>query len=265
VGDSIYNPQAIVRDSFVRCAESHVEISSTNDRALQLCRDADLETPALVVAERQTAGRGRRGNRWWSPNGALLLSLVINEQSPAPGENRRGLMALAAALGVADAIDVLGARLPSSLQIKWPNDVLIGPRKVAGILVEAPHFDRDAPRRLVIGIGLNVNNRREDAASLIEFSRQPFDLTTTLLIVLKSLEPRLAQAAATSSELLSDLRQRCALTGRDVTVAAGAGSLTGRCRGIADDGALLLDTPAGEQLRVHSGAVLEISPPFDAS
>ncbi len=127
--------------------ERHAELGSTNDRARELAR-AGAEHGYLVWADRQTAGRGRKGAEWWcAPGRGLAFSVVVR---PRWERARWGWLGLGAGLGVAEALEGFGFR-PA---IKWPNDLLLGGRKVCGILVESDGGTA------VAGIGLNVNEER---------------------------------------------------------------------------------------------------------
>jgi BirA family transcriptional regulator, biotin operon repressor / biotin---[acetyl-CoA-carboxylase] ligase len=210
------------------------ETDSTNERARALAA-AGAPHGTLVTALRQSAGRGRQGRTWSDqPGRALLLSVVVRELDP--------LLSLRAGLAVAD---VAGA----TALVKWPNDVLIDGRKVAGILVEG----RPQEGWAVIGIGLNV---AVDVEALPEelrgragtLGREPAALEATLAELLRALEHRLAAPAAT---ILADLRERDALLGRPLRWSTGEG--TGA--GIDDTGALLVVTPDGERLKLDAGEV----------
>jgi BirA family transcriptional regulator, biotin operon repressor / biotin---[acetyl-CoA-carboxylase] ligase len=208
---------------------------STNDRAQELATSG-APHGTLVTAREQTAGRGRHNRTWIGPPGqALLLSLVLREVE--------SLLPLRAGLAVAD---VAGAEA----RVKWPNDVWIAGRKVAGVLVEARLQDGWA----VLGIGLNV---AVDLAALPEelhetagtLGRDPRDLEPTLRELLDALERRLAEPAAATLEAL---RARDALRGRRVTWSGGAGI---GC-GIDDSGSLLVTRDDGSTVTVSSGEVL---------
>jgi BirA family biotin operon repressor/biotin-[acetyl-CoA-carboxylase] ligase len=203
---------------------------STNDRARELAA-AGAPHGTLVTAGEQTAGRGRQGRTWSAPAGqALLLSLVLRDPDP--------LLPLRAGLAVAD---VAGG----AARVKWPNDVLVDGRKLAGILVEARPHEGWA----VLGIGLNAAvdvaalpaGVRERAATL---GRPP---EAALADLLSALERRLAEPAAAT---LAALRDRDALRDRPIRWDGGAG--TGA--GIAGDGALLVRT-AGGLTRLAAGEV----------
>ena len=130
-------------------------LESTNTHALDLVRSRQLDSPTLILCDRQLAGRGQRGNSWWSSEDSLTMTWCWPTSHPAYPQ---GMLALAAGLAVERGIvDQVGNTVP--LAIKWPNDLLIDGKKVAGILVEStpmppPSHDRTA---LVVGIGINVN------------------------------------------------------------------------------------------------------------
>ena len=137
----------------IRTLEYHEVISSTNDRVQELLRQPiKPELPCLVIAKRQTAGRGRGNKRWWSGEGAILMSLAF-ELSPEV-LTRDQLPTLSAAAGRA-VINVLSRYLPQhNLTFHPPNDVYVEGKKICGILLESP-----TPQYGILGIGLNVNNR----------------------------------------------------------------------------------------------------------
>jgi len=191
---------------------------STNDRARELAA-AGAPHGTLVTTGEQTAGRGRQGRTWSAPAGqALLLSLVLRDPPP--------LLPLRAGLAVAG---VAG----DAARVKWPNDVLLDGRKLAGILVEARPQDGWA----VLGIGLNA------AVDLAALPAEVRDRAATLdrppEAVLADLLPALEARLAESDEpTLAELRERDALLGRPIRWEGGAGVGAG----IGDDGTLLVRT-----------------------
>ncbi len=217
---------------------------STNLRARELAA-AGAPHGMLVTAGEQLAGRGRQGRGWVASAGrSLLMSLVLRE----PGR----LLALAAGAAVAEvaeAVAVSGA----PARVKWPNDVQLEGRKVAGILVEGRPQDRWA----VLGIGVNVAvvldelppALRETAATL---GREPADIEPVLARLLDALARWLA---APADAVLDDVRRRDALRDRPVSWARGSG----RGAGIDASGRLLVQTTAGvvalDSGEVHLGAV----------
>jgi BirA family transcriptional regulator, biotin operon repressor / biotin---[acetyl-CoA-carboxylase] ligase len=214
---------------------------STNERARKLAT-AGAPHGALVTAGEQTAGRGRQGRAWTAPPGrALLLSLVLRGPEPA-------LVPLAAGVAVAEAVG-------PDARIKWPNDVLVDGRKVAGILVEG----RPQEGWAVLGIGLNVAVRLEDLPAELRktagtLGREPTDLEPTLVAVLRALERWLD---AGQDEVIAAWRERDALEGRRVEWAEGAGKAVG----IDDGGRLLVGTSSGT-IALDAGEVhLTATPP----
>jgi BirA family transcriptional regulator, biotin operon repressor / biotin---[acetyl-CoA-carboxylase] ligase len=207
------------------------EIGSTNERARELAA-AGAPHGTLVTAGVQTAGRGRQGRTWTAPAGrALLMSLVVRD----PDE----LLPLRAGLAVAD---VAGA----DARVKWPNDVLLDGRKVAGVLAEG----RPQERWAVLGIG--VNAAVDPAAFPAELGdragtlgREPSAVLTDLLA---ALEVRLAEPAEAT---VAALRERDALAGRPVRWAGGEGVGAG----IDDAGALLVRMAGGELVALDAGEV----------
>jgi BirA family biotin operon repressor/biotin-[acetyl-CoA-carboxylase] ligase len=198
----------------------HREIDSTNRRARELA-SAGAPHGTLVTAGAQTAGRGRQGRRWEAPAGsALLCSLVLREFD--------ALLSLRAGLAVAD---VAG----EAARVKWPNDVQVDGRKVAGVLVEGRPHEGWA----VVGIGVNVSAAPSDLPDAVALGRD--DVEAVLAELLAALEARLAEPAALS---LDALRARDALLG--VRIGWDGGEGVGA--GIDADGGLRVETSGGERV-----------------
>jgi BirA family biotin operon repressor/biotin-[acetyl-CoA-carboxylase] ligase len=192
-------------------------VGSTNARARELA-DGGAPHGTLVSASEQTAGRGRQGRTWVTPPGtAIAASVILREFDD--------LLPLRAGLAVADLAG-------DAARVKWPNDVLLDGRKVAGILVEAR-----APDWAVVGIGVNVTGVPPEVAD-IATSLQREDVEGALAELLVALDRRVAQPAA---EVLVALRERDALLGRRVRWSGGDGVGAG----IDASGALLVETPIG--------------------
>jgi BirA family transcriptional regulator, biotin operon repressor / biotin---[acetyl-CoA-carboxylase] ligase len=210
------------------------ETGSTNERARELAANG-APHGTLVTARAQTAGRGRQGRRWSAPAGhALLMSLVLREPPR--------LLPLAAAVAVAEACG-------AEARIKWPNDVQVDGRKVAGILVEG----RPQERWGVLGIGVNVAVRLADLpeelhATAGTLGRSPDELEPFLEGLLGALE---AWLDAGEPEVLDAWRARDALLGQEVRWAAG----TGRAAGVDADGKLLVETAGGATTALDAGEV----------
>jgi BirA family biotin operon repressor/biotin-[acetyl-CoA-carboxylase] ligase len=209
-------------------------VSSTNDLARELA-SSGAPHGTLVTASEQTAGRGRQGRTWSAPPGrALLMSVVLREWST--------LLPLAAAVSVAE---VAG----DAARIKWPNDVLVDDRKIAGILVEA----RPQEGWAVLGIGLNVAVRMDD------FPPELRETAGTLGLEPAAVEPTLDQLArrldrwirAGESEVIDAFRRRDWLRGREITWHSGSG----RAAGIDAGGRLLVELDDGSTTAIDAGEV----------
>jgi BirA family biotin operon repressor/biotin-[acetyl-CoA-carboxylase] ligase len=212
----------------------HREIGSTNARARELAA-AGAPHGTAVTAGLQTAGRGRQGRGWTTPAGrALALSLVLRDADP--------LLPLRAGLAVADLAGG-GAR------VKWPNDVLLDGRKVAGILAEGRPQDGWA----VLGIGVNAAMRPEDFPPDLRdragtLGLAPAALEGALTALLGHLEQRLAEPPEVT---LAALRERDALLGQSVRWEHGSG--TGA--GLSDAGELLVRGTNGAEIALAAGEV----------
>ena len=252
----LLSEERLQAETFLCGIEHHAEIASTNDRALELCADAVLQTPFLVLADRQTAGRGRGANRWWSSDGALLFSVIIDGAEFSLPESRWPQVSLTAGAAICE---VLGSVARESVGLKWPNDIWLNHRKVCGILVEVPVVQRG---RLVIGVGLNVNNSfatappelQAIATSLRDEIGAEFDRTAVLTEVLRQLDADLRCLAANAPTLAERWRTLCVLRDRIVSLDTSQHVVTGRCLGISADGALRLQTSSGEQ-QFYGGVV----------
>jgi len=261
----------IVERTFVATAETYASISSTHDRALQLCADSTLATPALVVAAEQTAGRGRDDHHWWSPPGALLMSLIVPVDPALAEPKHRALLSLAAALAASDALvqqvqQLRDASAADAVRIKWPNDMYVGSKKIAGLLADVPHLPSHRTPRAVIGLGMNVNNSchlapdnlKHESTSLVDLTGSEQDIQQTLVSLLLAFDQRLRQLSTDRPALQADWQARCYLSGQAVRVSRGKEILAGICRGINSDGALLLETTEqAEPIPILSGTVLQ--------
>jgi BirA family biotin operon repressor/biotin-[acetyl-CoA-carboxylase] ligase len=207
------------------------ETTSTNERARELAA-AGAPHGTLVTTTLQTAGRGRQGRTWTAPAGrALLMSLVLRSFD--------GLTPLRAGLAVAD---LAGA----AARVKWPNDVLVEGRKVAGVLVEA----RPQEGWAVLGIGVNVALSVDDlpVPTAGTLGRSPRELESALAELLGALEGWLGAA---SEDVLGALRERDALLDRPVAWGGGEGVAAG----IDDGGALLVRAGDGTVVALDAGEV----------
>ena len=251
--------ERIVVETDVRYIEYHDTLKSTNTTAVELLGPLLDNAPALVLTSNQSAGRGRKGNPWWSSGGALTFSWVVDAAQLPVAVERRSMVSLAAGLAVRDALLDMLPNCPFVL--KWPNDVLIGNRKVCGILVEQHSVAQR--QAVIIGIGVNVNNSVRDApmeiaqraTSLFDLEGRSFDLSSLLIAILKSLSFRINQLTAQPRLALAETNHHNVLTGRIVTLQTGDSTITGLCIGVDDDGQLVLQTES-QLHRCASGIVV---------
>ena len=250
----------IVEETFVRNVEFHQTLGSTNDRGLELADQPDCECPMVVIAESQTRGRGRGANQWWSAEGSLTFSLVVDCDRFSLTPVNRPKASLTVGLAVCETLSELLSDV--HIGLKWPNDVLLNGRKSCGILIEA----RAAPsNRLVIGVGLNVNNSlsaapeavRAIATSLIDVAGQSFALPDVFIRLIGQIEENLQRLSVPGDDLRTRWRQFCVLRGQTVILDVNDRQVVGVCRGVDRDGALLLKTGSGTK-RFFSGVVAEI-------
>jgi BirA family biotin operon repressor/biotin-[acetyl-CoA-carboxylase] ligase len=226
--------------------ESH---PSTLDAVHELGARGD-PAGTLVLAEEQTAGRGRDGRLWRSPTGGVWLATLVRPPFPDAG-----ILSLRAGLIVADVVDELLAA--GRAQLKWPNDVLLDGRKLAGILCEA-RWQGTAPQWLAIGIGINVANEipgelRSQAIALRELhpAVRRIDVLDRLI---PALRPLTAHRAPLTDAECAAFARRDWLRGRALRM-----PLAGRAAGIRPDGALLVETAAGTPAGVVREGHVELS------
>jgi len=261
---------SVRRSPLVAEVEFHKQLASTNDRGIELSRSESLATPFLIVAETQSAGRGRGANRWWSGAGALTFSLVVDPARDLTARSAQPLapdcwprVALTAAVALCDTFGKLLPNRPCAL--KWPNDVHLAGKKVAGILAEVPPAVPGVPRRLVLGMGINVNNSmnaapaeiQSTAISVCDVAGRPVEMAAVLETWVEHFGTRLAALANDDPALPQRWQSLCALTGRTVELQSGNRQLRGHCSGIAADGGLLLDTGNGPE-RLYAGTLVRI-------
>lgn len=243
----------------------HREIDSTNVEAARCVAVGELDgadaAPLVITADRQTAGRGRSGRRWRSPAGGLWMSVAWSLARPA---ERYGALPLVAGLAVAEALE---RRVGVEPRIKWPNDLLVGGRKLAGILCA---LELNGGRRAaIVGIGLNGNidpadlgaELRLPATSLLELRGRPTDLVDIRVAICERLATRLKQFESAGLEPMHRLIvSRLALLGEPVAVEPReAERWVGRVIGLAPDGRLMLEVD-GRRTAISIGDVTHLTP-----
>ena len=230
-------------DVDVRC---HDEVGSTQDVAREAVREGSVG-PVLIVTQRQSGGRGRRGRRWVHAPGGLAFTLAIEVPPDAPA----AWPTMAAALGAARAIE---AHTGIALGIKWPNDLVHGGRKVGGVLAEA-----HGPWSLV-GVGLNVNSSPGVAndtptVCLAEIRGGALDLSALLIELAAAIVGALAADATTRQALQQTWSDRSVVLGERVLVSGPDGHVYGRVEALPADGSLHLALGDGTRRVITTGDV----------
>ncbi|HEV8680248.1 MAG TPA: biotin--[acetyl-CoA-carboxylase] ligase [Stellaceae bacterium] len=229
-------------------------VGSTNDIAKELAR-AGKPDRTLVWAREQTAGRGRRGRVWHSPPGNFYLSFVLRPAVPA---TRAAQLGFVTALGLGDAlIDLAGHRL--DLRYKWPNDLLVGGKKIAGILLESETAVTGDVEFVVVGVGVNTAEAPENveypATSLAAEGVSGVTASAMLTAFARRFDrwdrrwQRFGFAPVRAAWM-----ERAAGLGDDIRVRLGSATLTGRFADLGGDGALVLDAADGRR-RIAAGDV----------
>lgn len=245
------DPTALVDDPEVRFEiEFHERLASTNRRGRALAAAGATDT--VVVAGRQSAGRGRRDRAWASPPGGVYLSVVCR---PAVAAREAGLLTLAGAVAAATAFERAGA----TARIKWPNDVVVGvegrPRKLAGVLAETS-VSGDRLDWAVVGVGANVDVDPADlppgAASLRELV-DDVDRTAFVRDLLVAFDGLIGDPGS----IVPAWSDRARTIGMDVRVETADRDVVGRATGVDPTGALLVETDAGT-VRVGHGEVTHL-------
>jgi BirA family transcriptional regulator, biotin operon repressor / biotin---[acetyl-CoA-carboxylase] ligase len=233
----------------------YARVGSTNDEAKRLA-EAGAPEGLLVMAEEQTAGRGRAGRTWHTPPGSgLAVSLVLRPKLPPDLAPRLSMLA---GVSTCEGIELASGLQP---QLKWPNDVLVNGRKAGGILVESAM----AGERLdfaVLGIGLNVSEAPTaqavdfQAISLNEAAGSAVNPLQVLRSILERMEVRYDQLAPAENPALYEAwSQRVVWLGERVAALTAQGEVSGVAEQVAEDGALLVRVNTGALVRVLAGDV----------
>ncbi len=228
-------------------------VTSTMDVGWQLA-EADAPHGMAVVAQVQTAGRGRFSRRWVSGEGDSLLASVLLR----PPADAAPLLSIAGALAASDAVRALTGLACS---FKWPNDVLLNGRKVCGVLTEV-RADTDGDVTAVLGVGLNVNldptkhaDIAEDAASLASEMGIEFAVADAEQAFLAALRERYQQCLDAPQGLVNDWSTRLSTLGKEVTVRRRDGAVQGMAEGVDVDGRLLVRLASGDVRALSDGEI----------
>lgn len=228
------------------------KISSTNNYARDLAKKGAKEGE-VVVAEQQTQGRGRLQRKWLSKPGNLYVSLILR---PPISTNVAPHLTFVASLAVAKTLEKNLGMAPS---LKWPNDVLVDGKKIAGILTEIETVDSKIDF-VIVGIGININQEKfskslsETATSLQQILGKPSNLDQVLEQLLQSFEEWYTAYLKQGFSIIKEMwEEMSVIIGRDVEIRDRRKKLRGRALGIDQNGALLLQVSSGETIPVYSG------------
>ena len=227
-------------------------VTSTNDLAARASVSSSNDG-LVILAEEQSSGRGSRGRSWSAPSGSSILMSVLLFPPPAMADP-----AWLTALGAVAVAEVVAGFDGLDARIKWPNDVRVGRRKLAGILVERG-------QGTVLGIGLNVNveefpeELRESATSLRTLLGRPLDRSEVARTLIRRLDDHHAQATRSGADSLNDhYRRRSEHLGHEVEVGTATGTIVGRLVDLDLRAGLTLALPSGETRQVAGREVAAI-------
>lgn len=238
-------------------ARHYEQTDSTNNRAKEMAARGAAEG-TLVIAEGQTKGRGRRDRRWFSPPAQGIYASLILRPSLLPSEASRLVLLTSVAV-----VEALIATTALNATIKWPNDILVGGRKIAGILIEIA-TEMDAVDYAVIGLGVNVNipgdqfpeEFRPQATSIFAETGKPFSRVLFLRRFLESFECYydLLQTLGLGP-IMTRWKEMTDMLGKRVSVRTIGGHYTGKVVDVDQDGFLILRDEKGDSMRIVSGDV----------
>lgn len=238
--DNLISSSLLFREAYL-----YNEVSSTMDIAREL---AEQGKRAIVIAERQTSGRGRLGRAWESEKGGLWLTLILHNPFPL---KEAYLLTYLSATATAKALwEAYG--LPA--KVKWPNDVLVQEKKIAGILLEIK-AEVDVINYALIGLGVNINNPVEKkefllpATSVAELLQKKVDKLPFLSQFLSIFE----ELYQNKGNILPEWKKLSLTLGRAVKIITSSETILGVAQDIDEEGALIVQTPEGKIKRIFSG------------
>lgn len=241
---------------------SHELLTSTNTEALELARKGE-RGPLWITAARQSAGRGRRGRTWTSDAGNLFASLLLTD--PAPAEHWPEL-SFVAALAIHDAVAEVAPAIRSKLAIKWPNDLLLGGEKFAGILTEGEGGENEDGGAVAVGIGVNCVSHPADTdypATDLAAAGATIDAATLFAALSVKMVGRLAQwnRGEHFATIRTDWLSRAAGIGQVIRLRLADRELAGVFETLDDSGRLVLALPDGERRTIAAGDVVQFIGP----
>jgi BirA family transcriptional regulator, biotin operon repressor / biotin---[acetyl-CoA-carboxylase] ligase len=235
--------------------EALSETSSTNSECMARARAGDAGN-LWITADRQTSGRGRRGRPWVSEPGNLYASLLLIDPAPL---DRLGSIPLAIAVAVQQAVREVLPPASESVEVKWPNDILIGRKKTCGILIEGEALP-SGRYALIVGVGINVSAMPDNPLYPVTCLREQ-GATVSPEELFAHLYAATAEALDTwdagrgVSEITARWRRVACGVGEKITVNLPDRSISGKFAGIDDSGLLMLDIGAGRIMTIAAGDV----------
>ena len=229
---------------------------STNDLALESKLNHDSKSHLFLSAS-QSYGRGRGQNQWFSAKGALTFSILLNYKKLGINDDKLPLLSLSTGLAIAKAADQF---VDIDATIKWPNDVYLADKKLAGILIE---HSKSSANTLVIGIGLNVNNTMKNhslsnlATSIIEQS-EAVSLTDVLIAILEQIELQFELLKLETKHLISAMNERSFLKGKVIKLQVAEQIHSGLYQGIGRSGELIISNESGNHSFI-AGSIIEVT------
>lgn len=261
----------ILSEGWISSIEWLSEIDSTNAYLKRRILGEQLEKlPQLVVSDQQTAGRGRGQNAWWSPEGCLMFSIAWQPDQPSQHVDHciRGKLSqlpLVIGVSIAKALNrFLSDKKP--VKVKWPNDVYVNGKKLGGILIES--IFSGSRQFWVIGAGVNLLVKLDSASEPIRSNatsldlecrsheREFLNLETILVAIVHEIQKTLEYWQLQEGYLDTVWPEYCILTDRWIEIQQDQRRIEGKCVGIDDRGALLIQEPSGNCQSVLSGVVL---------
>lgn len=231
------------------------EVGSTNTLAMEMASKGAPEG-AIILAETQTGGKGRRGRKWISPKGNLYVSVVLRPDIPL---HKSSVITLMGAVAVASAIRGMSGVKAS---IKWPNDILISGKKVSGLLTEMS-AEQDRVRHVVLGIGIDANmdlealppDVRAQTTTIAAEAGRNIDRTALLRQLLRELDRWYGVFLANRQDVLREWKTLNVTTGNRVVISGAGEVLEGLAEGIDDEGRLIIRLDNGVVKTVAAGDV----------
>ncbi len=234
-------------------------IDSTNDLLKAEAEDSISDEGDIIITEHQTAGRGRLNRQWESPPGkSLLLSILLKPEILSEKLQLAGLMV---SLGVLDGLS--GYLESENIRLKWPNDLMAGGRKLCGILSDAG-VDKTGRNFVITGIGININQTpvdftellRDTATSLYIMTGCQHSRSAVLKLVIARVDEHYRRLKTEGGDWIAPAwLKRAGITGREIEIIDNNNTIRGICRGLNENGALLLELPDGVVREIYSGDV----------